>query len=145
SPPMVRRGALVAQRSEARLLRLGRTASRRRTTEQLARRLQARRQRLDARSKERPVLPASLPAGAARAQLVERKGPCRDRRCHALLARSRRRRVSRRRGIGTDQRRTLARQPALPAARPAAAAQLGSRRSARDPSRLAEGARLVRG
>src|SRR4029077_5490728 len=72
--PVVPRGTFFAHRSQARLLRLGRPAARP-TAEQLARRLQTRRGRLDVGPEDRPVLPAPFPGRAARPQLVERKSP----------------------------------------------------------------------
>src|SRR5207249_4389666 len=89
--------------------------------------------------------PPPFLTGAAGPQLAERQGPRRDRRRHALLARPRRGRLPHRRGLGPDQRRTTARQPALQPLRSAATAQLVPRRSARDPSPLAQGPRLLRG
>ena len=78
--------------------------------EQLA--LHVRRPGLDVRPRRRPVLPAQLPPGAARPELVERRRPRRVRRDPPLLVRPRRRRLPDRRRARDRQGRAVARQPA---------------------------------
>ena len=73
----------------------GPTASPTAGRQQLAERL--RRARVDASTSDRPVLPAQLPAGAARPELVERGGARRLRRHPALLVRPGHRRLPHRR------------------------------------------------
>ena len=68
----------------------------------------------------RPVLPAQLPAHAARPQLVERGGPRRVRRDPALLVRPRRRRLAHRRDARHRQGPRAARRPRGDRGRPPA-------------------------
>ena len=74
---------------------------------------------MDARRRDRAVLPPQPPARAARPQLVERRGPRRVRRHPALLVRPRCRRLPHRRVQHHRQGRGAARQPARDRRRPA--------------------------
>ena len=76
---------------------------------------------------------------------MERRGPCRDGRRHAVLARSRGRWLPRGRGARPGQRSRPPKQSALPHVRLAAPPELGPRGSARDPPALAQDPRLLPG
>ena len=84
---------------------------------------------VEARRCERPVLPAQLPARAARSGLVERRGAGGVRRHPSLLVRARSRRLPDRRRTRARQGSRAARQPASAARRPAG---LAAPRSAAD-------------
>ena len=82
---------------QARLVRLGRLPAGRVAAQQLDERVPAGRQGVDLRRGDRPVVPALVPAPAARPQLVEPRGPRGHGRRHALLAGPGRRRLPGRR------------------------------------------------
>ena len=67
---------------------------------------------------DRPVLLPRIPQGAARPQLAQSGSARGDVRRAALLARARRRRLSRRRDLASDQGRRISRQPAEPGLSP---------------------------
>ncbi len=99
SAPMVSRVSFVARKSEARLVHLeARGAGS--SAQQLGQHLRRSRVEIDAAT--RPMVPASVPRIAARSELPQSRGRRRDAKRDALLARSRRRRVSRRCGPRDD-------------------------------------------
>ena len=116
SAPVVLGSAHVEGRGEARLVRVGRPGARRWTAEQLGVELLGR--RVDPRRADRAVLPAQLPADAARPQLVERRRRRRVRRHLAVLVRPRRRGVPTRRVSRHRQGPRAPRQPAGDTRRP---------------------------
>ena len=75
----------------------------RRAAQQLA--VGIRRLGLDARRADRAILLPRVPHGAAGPQLAQPGGARGHARCHALLAQARRRRLSRRRDLASDQGR----------------------------------------
>ena len=85
SAPLVRRLAVLVDRRQARLVRVGRPRTRRRPPEQLGEQL--RRAGVDPGPDHRPVLPAQSPLRATGPQLVERRGPGGVRRHLPLLVR----------------------------------------------------------
>ncbi len=118
-PPRVVPGRARQPRREApRVLRLGGPEARRLAAQQLAELV--RRPGVDARRGLRPVLPAQLPAHAARPQLVERGGAGGVRRDPALLVRPRDRRLAHRRHPRHRQGPRAARRPRGDGGRPPA-------------------------
>ena len=109
---MVRREPLVARQSEARLVHLARSGTRRRPAEQLDQRHG--RPRMGVGRSNRPILPAHLPHGASRPQLAEPGGHGGNDRRDALLARPRRRRLPHRRAVAHRESGRAARQSGEP-------------------------------
>src|SRR5262249_11238377 len=88
-----RRSRPGAHEREAWVVRLARSGSGRRSAQQLVGGLPTGDARVDARPGDRPVLPASLPARAARPRLVEPRCAARHARRAPVLARPRRGRL----------------------------------------------------
>ena len=142
-PPVVPRRAQRPRVATSRLVHLGRARRGRLSAEQLALRL--RRPRLDARRRQRRVLPAHLPAGAAGSHLAERGRARRLRRDPPLLVLARDRGLPHRRPALPREGRRAAPQPARRAGRPvvgapprpAARVELHAARVPRPPAPLA--------
>ena len=109
---VVRRVALIAGESEARLVSLGRPRPGRRAALELERDL--RRLGLGVGPGDRAVLPPLVLPGTAGPELAQPGGGGGDRGGDALLARSWRRRLPRRRDPGRDQGRSAAGQSPVP-------------------------------
>ena len=109
-PPLVRGRPVGPGGGAPQLLHLGRPGARRRAPEQLAER--DRRARVDVRRRQRPVLPAQLPAQPAGPELAGAGRPRGVRRDPAVLVRPGDRRVPHRRRARPVQGRRSARRPA---------------------------------
>ncbi|CAA9338166.1 MAG: GH13_23 / GH13_17 / GH13_31 / GH13_30 / GH13_ 40 / GH13_16 / GH13_29 / GH13_35 / GH13_36 / GH13 / GH13_4 / GH13_20 / GH13_2 / GH13_1 / GH13_34 / GH13 _26 / GH13_19, partial [uncultured Gemmatimonadetes bacterium] len=110
--PLVRGGAAVARRSQARLVHLARSGAGRRRAQQLAERLWG--ERVDAGRGHGAVLPALLSPPAAGPQLAQPAGGSGDARGDPLLDGARGGRRARGRRAEGDQGRRAPRRPAQP-------------------------------